>query len=802
MTGSPIPPATSLPSLAELTAQRQAAAEDTDLDEPTRALMDQDFAKALDNLQAAEQADQRIVALAQELEVATQQIAELQQRLETPLPADVAPAGAGSDLDQEALNSHLKESESAAASAHQRLQEITEEIERRSVRRPQLADLTEQVQQQLPEVAQQLSAPPPDGERPQVGAIRTIRLQSRQHRLRRELTLLEQEGRTYEGTARYWTLQRDLAERDVREADRTVQYWQQETAVARRRQAENEAREARRAAARSYEPIRKEAERNLVLADENTELVEARRQTQAELDQLSAELAERTQAFGSLKKRAEAANYSFAIGVLLRNQKYALPDRDELRFRIGARQSEIAGLNLKLMEWEAERKPLIDLTSASSTIVAKLRSTSASISPADLQEQVQVLLAARLRLLGDLTENGSSQLDQLVRLDSQDKRLLETLEAEAHWLAEHVLWVRSTSFFGTQPRAFVAAATILLDQSAWHRTRNAILLDLAQNRGWWAMSAIVFIGLLVVRRRAKREVRKLGEKAARSNCTEFLLTIRALFLTVLVASPFPLMAWCLGMRLSTISRGDTSLQAVGMALQLVAGTWGIIALIRQFSKPHGIGDSHFDWPEKSMMTVCRTTRLLGSTLLPLLWIVTYAEYLGDIELVSSIGRLAYLGAMTCVGWAIIRLFRPSSPILQSLENQHSDTLLWRTRYVWIGLLLASPVVLGGLSLAGYHYTAIQLTGRVAATIGSGLVALFVNAFLSRWLLVMYRKLAMRRGRERRQQMLQAAQIDPDQPIPPDTTPELRLVDINDQARRLLRPGCGCRHAGRAVPHMD
>ena len=513
-TASSPAPQISLPTIATLTAQRQAAAQDTELDEPTRALLDQHFAKALEHLQAVEQADRRIAALAQELEVAPQRVAELQERLGTPLTFNPSEHEAGAGDSLETLNARLKEAENSAAAAQQRLQEITAEIERRSVRRPQLADLTVQTEQQLQELAQQLSAPPPEGEHPQVGVIRTIRLQCRQLRLRRELALFEQESRTFEGTARYWTLQRDLAERDVREAERIVQHWQQQTAQVRRRQAEAEARDARRASAQSHESLRNEADRNSELADENTRLVEALQQTQVELDRLDAELEERALAFESLRKRAEAAEFSPAIGVLLRNQRSALPDRDELHFRIRARQGEISSLNLKLMEWDAERKPLIDLATATSNSIKALASDIwIVISQEDLQGQVQVILSARLKLLGDLIDNGNSQLDQLVRLDSQEKLLLATVDAGARWLAEHVLWVRSTGILGTQPKAFVASATTLLDQPAWSNIRRTVFVDLSEHPWWWGTSALGLLGVLLVRRRAKQP-----DSGARRNC--------------------------------------------------------------------------------------------------------------------------------------------------------------------------------------------------------------------------------------------------------------------------------------------
>lgn len=785
----PSPPtAVTLPTIPELTAQQKAVQLDPDLDEATRALIDQHYAKTIENLQAAEQAEMRTNALIQELEGAPQRITEFQQRLGTPLKEDAVPENATTNESLDLLNVRLKEAESAAAALRLKVQETTAELERRAARRPQLAELRNQANQQLAEVGQLLLTPPPEGELPQITQIKMIRLQSRQLRLRREITLLEQEARTYEATTRLWTLQRDLTERDIREADKTVQYWQQQTADARRRQAEEEATAARRALALSHESIRKEAERNKELADENARLVEARQETREQLDRLDKDLEELTVSFESLKKRSEAAEFSPAIGVLLRKQRSTLPDRDDLQRRIESRQNEVSSLNLQLMEWEAERRPLIDLVNAASKIIAILDAPPQSISLADLQEQVQVILSARLQRLGDLIENGGAQLDQLVQLDGQEKRLLSKVDEEAHWLAEHVLWVRSTGMIGTQPRTFVNSAAAFFDASGWKRIGQTLGGDVFESSWAWGISILSLVALLVVRTRARRQIRALGEVAARSNCIDMMPTLKVLALTLFVAFPFPGAMFCLGLRVSAVSGGENTLQAFGFALQITAAGWLIIELLRQVAQPDGLGDSHFEWAESSMTSVRRTMRMLTIIFLPALMVVAYTESLGDDEMVSSIGRIAYLFTMSLGGFAAFQLVRPDSPILQALENEHSNDLLWRTRWVWTGLLLLSPVVLAGLSLAGFHYTAIHLTERVAETIGCGLVALIITAVLSRWLLVSYRKLAIQRGRERRRQMLLAAQADPDQPVPQDTMPELRLADINDQTSRLLRLG--------------
>ncbi|MBL8849892.1 MAG: mechanosensitive ion channel, partial [Planctomycetaceae bacterium] len=751
--------------------------------------LDQLYQKAIDDLQSAEQTDRVIAALAQELEAAPQLVNELQEKLSKPPAADTPDAGINS-ADVDVLNAKLKEAETQSAAVRQRQQEIKAEIERRNARRPQLADLRSQGEQQLQQATQELSASSPADEHPRVRAVRQMRLQTKQHRLTRELVLLDQELRTYEGTARCRSLQLDMADRELRDSDRKVQVFQKLLSDAQRRKADAEARQARQALARSHVSVRAEARRNTDVADENAQLIQSLRESQIKLDDVNKDLQTRVQEYEATKGRAEAAEFSAAVGVLLRSRQSALPDLRDVRLEIAARQAAISDLNLHLMEWEAERKSLLDLPEATADAIDSLGPVSESITRQDLEEQVQSLLAARFKMLDDLLAVARQHLDVLVRIDSQQKKFVALVDEEAQWLAEHVLWVRSTGIIGTQPRMFLNSVSALLDRRAWLSSGRVVLLNVSENWGVWLAGLLGPLFLLVVRGRSKRKIRSLGEAAERATCVDILPTVEAILLLLLVAAPGPLVVLLLGLRIASIARGDDLLQAAGSGLQAVAAVWAIIEIVRHVAQSHSLAHSHFGWPRPVLAALRRTSRFLSAVLLPSVFIIAFTDELGDGEIVASVGRAAFLACMLCFGWSILRWLRPSSPMLQALQTTDAGGLLYRLRGLWVTLFLVLPVALAALSAAGFHYTAVQFTGRAAATVCSGIAILLTTAFLHRWLLLTYRKLAIRRGRERRELLLQAAQNDSEQPLPAEATPELTLVDINAQSRRMLRLAAG------------
>lgn len=777
-----------LPSIAELTAQREAAASDPDLDEATRVLLDQHYAKALEHLQAIEQATAQTSALKQELDGAAQRVADLQQRLAAPPPTDEAESQGASASASELLAA-CKVAEETLSAATQRLTTIGAEVDRRAARRPQLADLRTQTMQQATEVAAQLASPAPEGERPVVAAIRLIRFHARRQRLERELALLDQEARTYEGTTRLWSLQRDIAQREAREAERQLQRWQRQLGEAQRREAEWEAQEARRTADRAAEArpqIRKAAELNTTLAEENSALVKTLEQTQADWNDIRASQKQYTAEFDDLKRRAETAKFSQAIGVLLRSQQAALPDSRLLRRKTKLRQIEITALSLKLIEWEGQRRALLDQEEAVRNATEGLQEMRDAIERGDIEEQIRGLLAARLKLLGDLIENGNTQLDRLVRLDGEEQSLAAAIEEQARWLAEHVLWVRSAGPLGTQPRSLLAACRELCTADAWAPTWRLLAAE-ARTPGV-TLAGLALVGLVIARSPLRRRIRELGQLAHRSNNVEFLPTIRVCLLTALVAAPLPAALLLLGWRLAIAGADDPFAQSLGLSMQLVAACWMVIESIRHVALPEGLGEAHFGWPPRAMSAVRGATRWLMFGLLPPMLVVAHFEWLEDEQQIGSVGRLAYLVAMGCLVATLYRMLRASGPVVQALLAHDDDSLLSRSRGIWTWTLILFPLALLGMSVLGYHYTAVQLTGRLAATLGAVLAMVFTRALLSRWLLVVYRRLAIRRARERRSQALASGDQDAAQLVEPAR--ELRLADINTQARRLVHVMAG------------
>lgn len=782
-----------LPTVEELKALQLQANSDPDLAEEVRKDIIEQLQKAADHVTSAARYAEETAKLVRELESLPEDLRKLEIQLQEPLPSDEDDEAWKTDLSQ--LFAREKLAEAALTTSISEVETIQKEIARRAERRPKLAELRATVSQQIADVEQQLKTPELDSSQ-QATATR-LRAVARAHRLRIEAKLLDQESRTYEDTLKYYNLKRDAAERRLTHDRAQVDVWRKRVAAARQQQAEEEATAARIAAARSHPAVRELAEVHSALAAKNAKLVEETviiEGLRADLEKASEN---RKTSFESLRQRAEAANYSPAIGVLLRVQQASLPSSNKLRIQSNGRQKEITALNVEGIEWEADRRSLVDIeekTQLAMQIITKpdpKKTPLSSFELVEIEQQIKETLSAQRNTLSDLIQNGNRQLDELVRLDSLEKRYADQIDEETDWLAEHVLWVRSSEVFGSQPQKFITATKTLLNRRQW-ATSFDLWVQGARRQFWlFILAAIPFVLLSLVRSHLKLRLRTIGEQASKRQCTEFALTLRAIGVTVLLAVPLPALVLFIGWRTQSFDLSSEALIAFGSALKLVGCVWLIIEFVRHLAAPRGVGETHLDWPSEVLTGVRSTGRyLLLSQLIPLL-ISGYTEYLGDEQLISTYGRAAFMTSIVCASFALWRLVNPSGPIVASFCGaKDGSRLLWSTRWIWASLIMLAPIVLGALSVIGFHYTAVRLTGRVAATLSVGFVAIFVTAVLSRWLLVTYRRMAIRRSKERRRQLAESAPTDADQAQVPLHESEVRLDDINQQVRKMIRIGCG------------
>ncbi|MEK7794090.1 MAG: mechanosensitive ion channel domain-containing protein, partial [Candidatus Hydrogenedentota bacterium] len=148
-------------------------------------------------------------------------------------------------------------------------------------------------------------------------------------------------------------------------------------------------------------------------------------------------------------------------------------------------------------------------------------------------------------------------------------------------------------------------------------------------------------------------------------------------------------------------------------------------------------------------------------------------------------RIVFLVLMAALVVALHLAARPAkSPIAALVAARGAKPHAWALR---LGHALATlvPAALFAMALAGYQYTALQLSWRLYMTLCLALVLALAHGMIMRWLLITRRRLAVEQARRKRDASAAKA-LSEDGPTPIAEEPSLDFAAISIQSSRAVR----------------
>ncbi|MEC9482662.1 MAG: mechanosensitive ion channel domain-containing protein, partial [Halomonas sp.] len=209
------------------------------------------------------------------------------------------------------------------------------------------------------------------------------------------------------------------------------------------------------------------------------------------------------------------------------------------------------------------------------------------------------------------------------------------------------------------------------------------------------------------------------------------------------------------------------------ALLQLALAWGVIALARRLLVPDGVAIRHFHWPPAYDAQLRRLLWWLGLALIPVLLIGTLARDDGPSLAERPISLFLLLAGLLSMSVLMARLIMAHVP--------HFGANPFR---LTLGLALsAATLILAGLIVVGYEYTALRLIGRFVISLYIFGLWILVEAAVVRGLAVAARRLAYRRAVARRRAQTQEGAEGGLEVI---EEPPLDLDQVNQQSLRLSK----------------
>ncbi len=772
-------------TLEEVEKLRRRVTEATSLAEATRAEIIDLCDKAVERLKEIGQLSAATALLQKEIDEAAAAQLGLQSKLPKAEPESLPTTG----LTADEMRTRLVEADQRVNTARDSVQKVAAEIQRRSERRKLLPEAITKCREQIDNAADALKVTA-KAEIPLLAEAQRLYQACRRYFLVTQLNSLEQETRTYEATSRMWLARRDAAEKQLQSAVDAHKAIHVLASDAQRHEAESQAREARRVAVNAQPAVKDAAAQNAELAERNKELVSRTQQVQINLGEVR-ELGQiMRNRLEDVVKRAAALKNAPAIGVLLRSQQDQLPALGPYREGLRTRPIEISQLGLNIYEWESLRREALHIDQAVETIIGQIDTRETDVTREDISAELRRVLEVRANILAELISNANDCVSRLEQLDAAATGLVATTEQLESFIAEHVLWVRSAPTLSLED--FRYARSFLTDvenRKAQAKELTAALVNDARSRPvWWGLAALLVATMLIGQVWANTLLRTSGEAAAKPITTQFSPTVEAALATMWLALTVPIFVGFLGWRLSQAA-GDLP-HAAGWTLVLFAAAYAMLNLVRYASRRGGLGTHHFAWDKESLTDIRHAAKSIQLLALPLLAVAVAVEISRDEESINSLGRLSLIVATILTGMICCRLFRPSGALAAALATAAGGSLGARAAGVLAPVVTLTMLGLITASAAGYHYAAMQLTRRVFVSCVIVFACLALRSLLMRWLLVTYRRVAMKHARERRQAKIEAVEnASPDIPVV-ETVPQVNLSDINRQARNLVGAGAG------------
>jgi len=511
-------------------------------------------------------------------------------------------------------------------------------------------------------------------------------------------------------------------------------------------------------------PIYSIAERltldNTLLHDERLDiesLLNAISTNQDEVDRVTRVLEER---FTTARRVVDFASDSDVLGKVLlayweEIEAFQLPSpADRLPQQLGN----------KVISRIQHDEALSKLVSATSFIMVQINAAGldpTTISAADKGALIELARYKR-KLLRNITDLESDYIDALRELKGGYSHLKELVKEYRAYLEALVLWIPSRRLLWTMNLGDIPGELASLLSG---------LAELAVAIKPLFFVVLLGIGILILARTRLREViHRQDRRLLRSQDDSLRITIIALLVAGLRASPVPMFLFAISILFSqnTSSLGAALLGTLNGLIVVVF----VLDLMRILGEESGVAIAHFGWRAQTCSRLYAETSWLIGWWLPIATLASFLFLVGDDTV--FLGRLTLLFTLFLLGGHLIRrVWRD----MQIGEGQGSMTDQNRLRMVLIVILIA--VVVG--VVWGLRYSVSIVTGRLVATLWIGVGLLIAHNLLLRWLYLVRRRLyhAERLVAETEQSIGEVRSVVAEE------EEETNLVNIGVETRRLL-----------------
>lgn len=471
-----------------------------------------------------------------------------------------------------------------------------------------------------------------------------------------------------------------------------------------------------------------------------------------------------TQLESALDQQISVLEGSLLLSRILHQEKQALPAVKIDR----SLTDSVADMRLRQFEITQQREQLRNQEAYLDRLLNQLPEEQREPLRTDLQQ----LIRSRVTLVEQLSTHINTLLGEAVALQINQDQLQQLSTKLRQTIDDQLFWVASNppinrSWLLGLPQQILAQFQDLQPLAQTQR----LLLILKDNAGWLLLILALASLPLLLRKRLVAGLQQLHDEVGHYRLDNQRTTPLALLLTAVRVLPLPIVLAGIG---HGLRYGDTpAMPTLGQALLHLALSWFALHLLYRLFDPQGITRRHFRWSAEKVTRLRRLIRQLAWVLLPMVLIISLGTSNPEQLDKDVIGRLVMIITLCLFSLLVGRFMQRSEPLNNSRVFHYGALLI----------LCLTPLVLAGMTIWGYHYTAIRLADRMIDTLYLISVWMLLQGIVVRNLRVAGRHLAYQRAIHKRQaeEPANGAQNDTSLEIP-----ELKLEQINQQSLRLGR----------------
>ncbi len=722
-----------LPGIDELQRRVEAVEQAEELSAADKDKISEGYKSAIDRMRAADRLDEEARRYAQSLIDLPQERARFRAELEEYRPPEITPelkmASPG------ALEQNVAKQRGEVAALRTRLEQLQAALQ--TERRMALQQLISEAQQ----AAQSASdAQPPALMSEQAKAAASIARAAERRLQQSRIEALGQRLASRPARIELMEAEINLLEAQLKGAEA---YLTSLSALAdERRQSSTEqmVREFEAFAATlesAPDPLQRLAQSNVFLAEALNELSEKQRDADAQLARVKADVTSLDAKFQALNRLLELEQFepSSVFGSALRQEW----DRAEQTTQTGAvgvsAEQQLTASRVALFHLD-ERRPPFD--------VPTMDSLWEGMGPATEQwaPTITRLMDQQRKLIAELTNGHAQYIDQLSALLTNLRYLAERSTAYSQLLESNLFWIPSAKPIGLETLAAAGRTVSWLGMpSHWQSVLQSARANVADHPLKIAFMIALLAVTMVKRRAMKRRLAEMKTYIGKVSFDRFQLTLEAYWITALLALPEPLLLFTLA-QLTSAATGFPA--SFSRALTVGALVLIFMEFMRQVVRKDGLAEVHFRVRPTTLAFLRRNNRWLSLIIVPIVVVMVLLNAQATPEIRDGLGRIALLVlcfALAVFGARIVQ--RTRLPLRVGAPRR------WYAVYLGYPALFVVPLVLIGLSMLGYHYSAKQLLGLLLQTIAVITVAMLVYYTLVRAFMVYERRLALERIREKR-----------------------------------------------------